>query len=85
MFGASEGQSCPLMERQMTTFYRIECPAYFSARTNAEQPANSFLVNGEASRDLHIAQIADKGCADFKVTELTPAEYRAAALAKLSR
>lgn len=72
------------MERQMA-FYRIECPAYFSAKRNAEQPANSILVNGDASRDQHIAQIADKGCNEFTVTELTAAEYRAAALAKLGR
>jgi len=57
-------------------FYRIEYPAY------ADRPANSLLVNGDASRDLHIAQIADKGCTEFAVTELTAAEYRAAALAR---
>ena len=59
------------------TFYRIEYPAY------ADRPANSLLVNGEASRDLHMAQIADKGCTEFTVTELTAVEYRTAALAKL--
>lgn len=60
-------------------FYRIEYPAY------ADRPANTLLVNGEASRDLHIAQIANKGGTGFKVTELTAAEYRAIAKAKLSR
>ena len=60
-------------------FYRIETPAY------ADRPANVFHVNGEASRDLHIVQIADKGCSEFKVTELTAAEYRAVAMAKLGR
>lgn len=60
-------------------FYRIETPAY------ADRPANTLHVVGDASRDLHIAQIANAGCHEFKVTELTQAEYRAAALAKLER
>lgn len=59
------------------SFYRIEYPAY------ADRPANVLHVNGETSRDLHIAQIANAGCTEFKVTELTVAEYRAVALAKL--
>ena len=59
------------------TFYRIEYPAY------ADRPANVLHVNGEASRDLHMAQIANAGCDEFTVTELTAAEYRAVALAKL--
>lgn len=63
--------------------YRIECAAYFSSRINAERPANSFLVNGDKARDLHIAQIANQGCTEFKVTELSAAEYRAEAFAKL--
>lgn len=58
-------------------FYRIEYPAY------ADRLANTLHVNGEASRDLHMAQIANKGCTEFKVTELTAAEYRVVALAKL--
>ena len=66
------------MENKMA-FYRIEYPAY------ADRPANVLHVNGEASRDLHIAQIANKGCHEFKVTELTAAEYRAVAMAKLGR
>lgn len=60
-------------------FYRIEYPAY------ADRPANVLYVNGETSRDLYIAQIANKGCTEFKVTELTAAEYRAVAFAKLGR
>lgn len=59
------------------TFYRIEYPAY------ADRPANVLHVNGEASRDLHIAQVANAGGSGFIVTELTAAEYRAAAMAKL--
>ena len=67
------------------TFYRIEYPAYFCAKDGAERPANSLMVNGERSRDLHIAQITNAGGSDFTVTELTAAEYRAAAMAKLGR
>lgn len=59
------------------TFYRIEYPAY------ADRPANVLHVNGDASRDLHIAQIANAGCTEFKVTVLSAVEYRAVALAKL--
>lgn len=62
---------------QNMPFYRIETAAY------ADRPANVLHVNGEKSRDLHIAQIADKGCTEFTVTELTVAEYRAVALARL--
>ena len=60
-------------------FYRIEYPAY------ADRPANVLHVNGETSRDLHMAQIANAGGKDFTVTELTAAEYRAVAMAKLGR
>lgn len=60
-------------------FYRIETPAY------ADRPANTLHVNGDASRDLHMAQIANAGCPEFVVTELTKDEYRAVALAKLGR
>lgn len=66
-------------------FYRIEAPAYFSTRMNAELPANAFHVKGEVARDLHLVQMANQGCPEFKVVELTAAEYRAAALAKLGR
>lgn len=58
-------------------FYRIEYPAY------GDRPANVLHVNGEASRDLHMAQIANAGGSDFTVTELTFSEYRAVALSKL--
>jgi hypothetical protein len=67
------------------TFYRIEYPAYFCAKDNAERPANSLMVSGEASRDLHMAQITNAGGKDFTVTELTAAEYRAAAMARFAR
>ena len=60
-------------------FYRIEYPAY------ADRPANTLHVVSEASRDLHMAQIADKGCTEFTVTELTAAEYCAVAMAKLGK
>jgi hypothetical protein len=72
------------MESKMT-FYRIEYPAYFCAKDNADRPANTLHVNGAASRDLHIAQIADKGCTEFTVTELTAVEYRAVARAMLPK
>lgn len=58
-------------------FYRIETAAY------ADRPANSLLVNGEVSRDLHMAQIANAGCTDFTVTELSREEYLAAIRAKM--
>ena len=63
-------------------FFRIEYPAYFCSKDNAERPANVLHVSGESSRDLHMAQIANAGGGDFTVTEMTAAEYRSAALAK---
>jgi len=60
-------------------FYRIEYPAY------ADRPANTIHCVGEKSRDMHIAQVADKGAVSITVTELTAAEYRAVAFAKLGR
>lgn len=72
------------MERQMT-LYRIETPAYFSARMGEEVGPNSFLVNGDAARDLHLVQIANQGCSEFSVTELSAADYRAEAFARLGR
>ena len=65
------------MTCQRGKFYRVEYPAYEG------RAAHVIHVRGEASRDRHIAQIANKGCADFKVTELTADQYRAVALAKL--
>lgn len=58
-------------------YYRIETPAY------ADRPANTLHVVGNASRDLHIAQITNAGCPTVTVTELSKDEYRAVALAKL--
>lgn len=64
-------------------FYRIEVPTYFNTRLNMRCEANSFLVNGTAAKDKHVAQIGNQGCTEFNVVELTAAEYRNAAMAKI--